>query len=119
MKPSIDALQEVKVETNMYSAEVGRAGGAVINMITKSGTDAFHGTVFEFLPNDLLDAKNFFNVPQPGNPLAGVTPEFRQNQFGGSFGGLIKERQDVLLRRLRRVSPHPGTDAAGRSAHGV
>lgn len=91
VKPSIDALQEVKVETNMYSAEVGRAGGAVINMITKSGTDAFHGTVFEFLRNDLLDAKNFFNVPQPGNPLAGVKPEFRQNQFGGSFGGPIKK----------------------------
>jgi len=91
VKPSIDALQEVKVDTNMYSAEVGRAGGAVINMITKSGTNALHGTVFEFLRNDLLDAKNFFNVPQPGNPLAGVKPEFRQNQFGGSVGGAIRK----------------------------
>lgn len=91
VKPSIDAIQEVKVDTNMYSAEVGRAGGAVINMITKSGTNGFHGTLFEFLRNDLLDAKNFFNVPQPGNPLAGVKPEFRQNQFGGSFGGPVKK----------------------------
>ena len=91
VKPSIDALQEVKVDTNMYSAEMGRAGGAVINMITKSGTNAFHGTIFEFLRNDLFDAKNFFNVPQAGNPLAGVKPEFRQNQFGGSIGGPIKK----------------------------
>lgn len=91
VKPSIDALQEVKVDTNMYSAEMGRAGGAVINMITKSGTNSFHGTLFEFLRNDIFDAKNFFNVPQPGNPLAGVKPEFRQNQFGGSIGGPIKK----------------------------
>jgi hypothetical protein len=91
VKPSIDALQEVRVDTNMYSAEVGRAGGAVVNMITKSGTNGFHGTLFEFLRNDKLDAKNFFNVPQAGNPLAGVKPEFRQNQFGGSVGGPIRK----------------------------
>ena len=91
VKPSIDAQQEVKVETNMYTAESGRAGGAVINVITKSGTNHFHGTVFEFLRNDKMDAKNFFNVPQAGNPLAGVKPEYRQNQFGGSIGGPIKK----------------------------
>ncbi|PWU07757.1 MAG: TonB-dependent receptor [Terriglobia bacterium] len=91
VKPSIDALQEVKVETNMYSAESGRAGGAVINMVTKAGTNGFHGTVFEFLRNDKLDAKDFFNVPQAGNPLAGVKPPFRQNQFGGSLGGPIQK----------------------------
>jgi carboxypeptidase family protein len=91
VKPSIDALQEVKVDTNLYSAAVGRAGGAVINLITKSGTNSFHGTLFEFLRNDLFDAKNYFNTPQPGNPLAGVKPEFRQNQFGGSIGGPIKK----------------------------
>src|SRR5215468_1785707 len=91
VKPSIDALQEVKVDSNLYAAEVGRAGGAVINLITKSGTNAFHGTVFEFLRNDKFDAKDVFNVPQSGNPLAGVKPEYRQNQFGGSIGGPIKK----------------------------
>lgn len=91
VKPSIDALQEVKVDTNMYSAEMGRAGGAVINMVTRSGSNNFHGTLFEFLRNDAVDAKNYFNVPQAGNPLAGVKPEFRQNQFGGSIGGPIKK----------------------------
>ena len=91
VKPSIDALQEVKVDTNLYPAESGRAGGAMINLITKSGTNNFHGTLFEFLRNDKFDAKDVFNVPQAGNPLAGVKPEFRQNQFGGSIGGPIKK----------------------------
>src|SRR5215467_2970431 len=97
VKPSVDALQEIKVETNMYSAEVGRAGGAVINLITKSGTNAFHGTVFEFLRNDKFDAKDVFNVPQPGNPLAGVKPKFRQNQFGGSLGGPIQKNKTFFF----------------------
>jgi hypothetical protein len=93
VKPSIDAQQEVKVDTNLYPAETGRAGGAVINVITKAGTNKFHGTLFEFLRNDATDAKNFFNVPQAGNPLAGVRPEYRQNQFGGSVGGpIVKDK---------------------------
>ena len=91
VKPSIDALQEVKVDTNLYPAESGRAGGAIINLITKSGTNSLHGTLFEFLRNDKLDAKDVFNVPQAGNPLAGVKPEYRQNQFGGSIGGPINK----------------------------
>jgi hypothetical protein len=91
VKPSIDALQEVKVDTSLYPAEVGRAGGAVVNMITKSGSNAFHGTLFEFFRNDKLNAKDYFNVPQPGNPLAGQQTEYRQNQFGGSIGGPIKK----------------------------
>ena len=91
VKPSIDAQQEVRVETNMYTAESGRAGGAVINVVTKSGTNNLHGTLFEFLRNDLFDAKDVFNLPQAGNPLAGVKPKFRQNQFGGSVGGTIKK----------------------------
>jgi Carboxypeptidase regulatory-like domain len=91
VKPSIDAQQEVKVDTSLYPAETGRAGGAVINVITKAGTNSFHGSLFEFLRNDLFDAKNFFNTPQPGNPLAGKKPEYRQNQFGGSIGGPIKK----------------------------
>jgi len=97
VKPSIDALQEVKVDTNLYPAESGRAGGAIINLITKSGTNNFHGTLFEFLRNDKLDAKDALNVPQAGNPLAGVKPEFRQNQFGGSIGGPIKKDKSFFF----------------------
>ncbi len=91
VKPSIDSLEEVKVETNLFSAETGRVGGAVISMITKSGTNSFHGTAFEFLRNDALDAKDVFNNPQPGNPFAGKKGELRQNQFGGSLGGPIRK----------------------------
>src|SRR5579862_3637411 len=85
-RPSIDMIQEVKVETNTYSAEVGRAGGAVINLLTKSGTNDWHGGAYEFLRNDKLNANDFFSN------LAGTPrPEYRQNQFGGSFGGAIKK----------------------------
>jgi hypothetical protein len=86
IRPSIDMIQEVKVDTNTYPAEVGRAGGAVINLLTKSGTNGFHGGVYEFLRNDQLNANDFFSN------LTGVPrPEYRQNQFGGSFGGPIKK----------------------------
>ena len=85
-RPSIDMIQEVKVETNTYSAEVGRAGGAVINLLTKSGTNDWHGGAYEFLRNDKLNANDYFSN------LAGTQrPEYRQNQFGGSFGGAIKK----------------------------
>ena len=83
VKPSVDALQEVKTQTNLYTAESGRAGGAVVNMITRSGTNDLHGDVFEFLRNDMFDAKNFF--------IPGKKPEFRQNDFGGSLGGALKK----------------------------
>ena len=89
VKPSIDALAEVKIDSSLYPADVGRAGGAVVNMITKSGTNEFHGALFEYVRNDMFDAKDFFNVPQTGNPLAGKQPPFKQNQFGGSLGGPI------------------------------
>ena len=60
VRPSIDALAEVKVQTSQYSAELGRTAGGVINMITKSGGNEFKGTVFEFLRNEALDAKDYF-----------------------------------------------------------
>ncbi|HLK50713.1 MAG TPA: TonB-dependent receptor [Bryobacteraceae bacterium] len=86
MRPSIDMIAEVKVDTNTYPAEVGRAGGAVVNLLTKSGTNGFHGGLYEFLRNDKLNANDFFSN------LSGVPrPEYRQNQFGGSIGGPIRK----------------------------
>src|SRR5579859_913924 len=85
-RPSIDMIQEVKVETNTYSAEVGRAGGAVINLLTKSGTNDWHGGAYEFLRNDKLNSNDFFS-----NRSGTLRPEYRQNQFGGSFGGAIRK----------------------------
>lgn len=82
--PSVDAIQEFRIQLGQYSAEFGRGAGAVINVVTKSGTNQFHGTLFEFLRNDKLDAKNFFATSNP--PL-------KRNQFGFSAGGpVIKNR---------------------------
>ena len=79
-RPSIDLIQEFKVQTNSYSAEFGRGAGAQVNIITKSGTNQYHGNVFEFFRNSVLDAKNFFDLPS-------TTPSFKRNQFGATFGG--------------------------------
>jgi len=85
VRPSIDAIAEVKVDTNSFSAEVGRDAGAVINVITKAGTNAFHGSVYEFFRNDIFDSWDFFAKQEIG----ARKPEYRQNQFGGSIGGPI------------------------------
>ncbi len=87
-RPSIDSLEEVKIDTNAYPAEEGRAGGAVINLITKSGTNAFHGGAYEYFRNDKLNANDFF-----ANSSGIGRAEFRQNQFGGSVGGPHQKEQ--------------------------
>ena len=84
IKPSVDAVSEFKVVTNGYAAELGRTAGGVIVMLTKSGTDSFHGTAYEFFRNQAVDANNFFAA-------AGSKPDYKQNQFGGSIGGPIKK----------------------------
>jgi hypothetical protein len=78
--PNVDAIAEVKLETSSYSAEFGGRAGATINLVTKSGTSAFHGTLFEFVRNDSFDARSFFN-PRV-DPL-------RFNDFGGTLGGPV------------------------------
>jgi hypothetical protein len=82
--PSVDAVQEFKVKTNAFSAEFGRAAGSLVTATMKSGTNEYHGSVFEFLRNQVLDANNFF-TNAAGLPRA----PFRQNQFGGVLGGRI------------------------------
>lgn len=79
VQPSVDAIEEFKIMRGTFSAEYGNAT-AVINIVTKSGSNAFHGTAFDFLRNDVLDARNFFS------PQKGV---YRYNQFGGNVGGPI------------------------------
>ena len=86
IQPSIDAIQEFKVQTNNFGADIGH-GGAVVNVVLKSGTNQFHGSAFEFLRNSAMDAKNYFD------PADFPIPAFKQNQFGGTFGGpIIKNR---------------------------
>lgn len=78
--PSVEAIQEFKVQSSQFSAEYGRAGGAVINVSIKSGTNQFHGSLFEFHRNSVLDARNFFDPER--------LPYIR-NQFGGAVGGPV------------------------------
>jgi hypothetical protein len=87
-RPSIDAIQEFKVVTSPYAAEYGRSPGATISVTTKSGTNAFHGALYDYFRNDSLDATNFFSK-RAGQPK----PSNDQNQFGGNLGGpLVKDR---------------------------
>src|SRR3954451_3121884 len=105
--PSVDAVQEFKVKTSTFSAEFGHAAGAVVNATIKSGTNQFHGTAFEFLRNNKLDANNFF-TNAAGQPRAA----FRQNQFGGAIGG------PVVHNRTFFFADYQGTlqsSSAGRS----
>jgi hypothetical protein len=91
MQVSPDALEEFKVVTNNMSAEFGRSGGAVINASVKSGTNQFHGALWEFVRNTKLNAVGFFN------PLGNVKPVLQRNQFGGIFGGPIRRNSTFFF----------------------
>lgn len=84
VQPSPDSIEEFRVITNSFDAEYGRNSGAVVNVVTKSGTNALHGNVYEFFRNTVLNARPFTFVPAP-------KPDFHQNQFGGTLGGPIKK----------------------------
>jgi hypothetical protein len=86
----VEAIREFQVLTNSFSAEYGRHTGAVINAATKSGSNAFHGSLFEFHRNDALDARNFFDPP-------GQKPDFTRNQFGFSLGGPIRRERTFFF----------------------
>src|SRR5438105_3763985 len=80
---SVDSIQEFKVQTSSYSAECGRTAGAQIIVVSKSGTNQFHGSLFENLRNNIFDANNFFDAP-------GEDKKLRRHQFGGSLGGPLR-----------------------------
>ena len=83
--PNLDSIAEFRILTNNFDAEYGNYSGGQINVVTKSGTNSFHGNVFEFLRNTDFDAANYYN--------AGVRGSYHQNQFGGTFGGPVKRDQ--------------------------
>ncbi len=97
IEPTPDAVEEFRVITNTFDAEYGRNSGSVVNVVTKSGTNQFHGNIYEYFRNTILDAKGF---PAP------TTPQLNQNQFGGTFGGPIKKDRTFFFlsyegRRIR------------------
>ncbi len=105
INPGVDSVEEFKVQSGAMSAEFGFTGGGVINMVTRSGTNQLHGSFYEFLRNDALDARNTF---------ATVKPPFRYNQFGVSAGGpIIKNRTFIFGNweeyRYRRSQPRIGS----------
>ena len=98
--PNPDALEEFSLQTNSYSADKGRNAGAIMNAVTRSGTNSFHGVAFEFLRNEKLNARNFF---------ANSVPPFKRNQFGGTLGGRIRRDKTFFFgsyqKTVERSSP--------------
>ena len=92
MRPNVEAIKEFKVQTNLYSAEQGRNPGGQINVVTKSGSNAVHGTIYGFLRDDKFDANNFF-----ANRGGQEKPPFRQTQFGGAIGGPISRNRTFFF----------------------
>ena len=102
VRPSIDSLQEFKIQTNNYSAEYGKGAGAQVNVVTKSGTTEFHGTLWEFLRNDRVQARDFFDRDRRSFPCdasdpdianrPACAPQYNQNQFGANLGGPLASR---------------------------
>lgn len=113
--PPVDAIQEFKVQTTDFSAEYGRSGAAVLNATLKSGTNNFHGDVWEFFRNDKLDARDFFEHNcSAGTCSPAKKGELRWNQFGGTLGGPVLKNKvfffgDLQLWRLRQGQPQIGS----------
>ena len=103
---SVDALQEFRVQTSTYAPEYGRQPGGQVSIVTRSGTNEFHGTLFDYLRNDVFDSRDFFNRPPQAKP------PLRQNDFGGVIGGpVIKDRAFFFFsyEGLRLRKPNNGT----------
>src|SRR5262249_41687638 len=118
VRPSVDSIQEFRLSTNPYSAENGRSPGSLISVTTKSGTNGYHGTAYEFLRNRIFDANNFFN-----NRSGVDKPQNIQNQFGANIGGpVLKNRLFFFFNyegtRIRRGVPRRGTVPRGNERMG-
>jgi len=110
VQPSPDSIQEFRVLTNTFDAEYGRNSGSVVNVVTKSGTNDFHGNLYEFFRNTKLNANPYCLTAIDAVPCD--KPQFNQNQFGGTFGGPIKRNRTFFFasyegRRIRQGIPSP------------
>jgi hypothetical protein len=107
IQPNIDAIQEFKVEGSNMPAEYGHTP-TVVNATMRSGTNQYHGTLFEFLRNDKLDARNFFYIPPPGSHQS--KDPLRRNQYGGTFGGPIRKDHTFFFLDMEHTSVREGQD---------
>jgi hypothetical protein len=103
IQPSPDSIEEFRVMTSTFDAEFGRNSGSVVNVVTKSGGNEVHGNVYEFLRNQHLNARNFFEGPRP---------DFKQNQFGGTLGGPIKQDKSFYFLSYEGRRIHQGIPSA-------
>jgi hypothetical protein len=110
LRPSVEAIQEVSIASNLYDASMTRVGGAAVDIITKAGTNSFHGSAFEFFRNKVLDTNPNYRFPVSNT--AGVLnlsptlpkPAFRQNQYGGSIGGPIRKNKTFFFGDFEKFS---------------
>jgi outer membrane receptor protein involved in Fe transport len=116
-QPSIDTIAEFKVDNSTFAAEYGRNSGAIVNIATRSGTNSYHGSAFEYIRNDFFDARNYFN------PVSTPQSKFNRNNFGADFGGPIKRNKAFFflsyegLRQKQGITletplPAPGSTSA-------
>lgn len=126
VQPSPDTIQEFRVLTNTFDPEYGRNSGSIVNVITKSGTNEYHGSVYEFFRNKVLNARGFFDTAKP---------DFKQNQFGATFGGPLRKDRTFFFtsyegRRIRQgissdlvtvptSAERQGNFSAGPAFHGT
>ena len=101
--PSVDSIQEIRVQTQSYSATYGRSGGGITTIVTKSGTNAFHGGGFEFLRNDVLNADGFFT-----NRSGAKKSMLRGDQYGGDIGGPIRKNRTFFFASYDKTLSHAG-----------
>ncbi len=110
--PNPDAIQEFKIQTSTYDASYGRNPGANVNVVTKSGTNTFHGGVWEFFRNEDLNANSFFDNADGG----GKQQILRQNQFGGDIGGPIKKNKIFIFGDYQETRQLNGVAGQGASS---
>ena len=113
IKPSVDAIQQITVETNNFPAEEGRSAGAVVTVLTKAGSNQFHGDAYEYLRNDIFDGEDFFN------PAGFRKPEYRQNQFGGSLGGPVWKNKAFFFYDIEALRIVQGQTSAEQQVPGA
>ena len=111
LRPPPDAIQEFKILTHSYSAEYGRNAGSIVNVVTKSGSNAWHGAAWEFNRDDALEARNFFAPDDQPKPV------LKQNQFGGAVGGPIVKNRLFAFAYYEGFRNERGTTRTSLGAH--